>query len=81
MPLRKLLSSSNLSAADIALLESTFNQCAPRFVSDEEREKLARDLVGLFTTGIRDESELIRRLVDRQPVVEVDNHSDPAGKV
>lgn len=62
MPLRKLLSSSQLSAEDIELLESAFNQSVPPSASDDERHDLARDLVGLFTSGIRSETELIRRL-------------------
>ena len=70
MPLRKLLSSSSLSAEDIVLLEAIFNQTSSRFATEEERYALARDLVALFTTGVRDEAELIGRLAGRRSSVE-----------
>ena len=70
MPLRKLLSSSSLSAEDIALLEAIFNQTSSRFASDDERHTLAQNLVALFSTGVREEAELIRRLSEYLPSVE-----------
>ncbi len=69
MPLRKILSRSDLSAEDIALLEALFNQAASRFATEEERLELARDLVALFSAGIRDETELIGRIARRRTSV------------
>lgn len=69
MPLRKLLSKSSLSAEDIALLEAAFNQTSSRFAAEDERHDLARDLVALFASGVRDETELIRHLAERVPNV------------
>ncbi len=70
MPLRKLLSNSELSADDIAFLETLYNQCVGRDWTEEERYKFAHALVDLFTSGVRSEAELIQRLVDRVPSVE-----------
>lgn len=70
MPLRKLLFDSSLSAEDIALLEAIFNQSSSRFATEEERFAFAQDLVALFTTGVREEAELIRRLAEHRPSVE-----------
>lgn len=70
MPLRKLLSESSLAAEDIALLEAIFNQTSHRYAAEEERYALAQDLVALFTTGVREEAELIRRIAERLPSVE-----------
>jgi len=72
MPLRKILSHSNLSAEDIALLESAFNLSAPPLAKGDERRALAQDLVALFASGVRDEAELIQRLSERLPSVRRD---------
>ncbi len=70
MPWRKLLSFSSLPADDIALLEAIFNQTSNRFASEEERHTLSQNLVALFSTGAREEAELIRRLAKYLPSVE-----------
>lgn len=69
MPLRKIVSGSSLSAEDISLLEAVFNQTSCRFAAEEVRYALARDLVALFTAGVKEEAELIRRLAEYMPSV------------